>query len=102
MFVGCDGSALRVRWTVAPLIRDGEWIGGIVSVRDLTAQKRSEEALGVMAGTIRSTGVAFLRQLVETLAHAIERTMRSVFDLFPVGIAPGPLPVVGRMGRWNR
>ena len=72
VFVGCDGSALRVRWTVAPLIRDGEWIGGIVSVRDLTAQKRSEEALGVMAGTIRSTGVAFLRQLVETLAHAIE------------------------------
>lgn len=71
VFVRNNGSTVQVSWIAAPLIRRGEWVGGLVSVRDLTAQKRNEEALGVLAGTTRATGVAFLRELVETLARSI-------------------------------
>ena len=70
-FVSANGSLLRVRWNHVPRSSHGDWIGGILSVRDLTAQKRNEEVLRLMAPITRLTGTAFLQELVETLAQTI-------------------------------
>ncbi|ULA61433.1 MAG: hypothetical protein LZF60_330044 [Nitrospira sp.] len=71
VFVSAAGSLLQVRWNHAPRSFQGDWIGGIVSVRDLTTQKRNEEVLSLMAPTTRLTGTAFLQELVENLAETI-------------------------------
>ena len=69
VFVTTTGSFLQVRWNYVPRSSHEDWAGGIVSVRDLTAQKRNEEVLRVMAPTTRLTGTAFLQELVESLAR---------------------------------
>ncbi|HNV25116.1 MAG TPA: PAS domain S-box protein, partial [Nitrospira sp.] len=69
VFVTTTGSFLQVRWNYVPRSSHEAWAGGIVSVRDLTAQKRNEEVLRVMAPTTRLTGTAFLQELVESLAR---------------------------------
>jgi PAS domain S-box-containing protein len=71
VFVNIHGSVLQVSWNHVPRTSHGDWVGGIVSVRDLTKQKRNEEVMGLMARTTRLTGMAFLQELVETLAHTI-------------------------------
>ncbi|MGC3972880.1 MAG: PAS domain S-box protein [Nitrospira sp.] len=71
VFVTGNGSLLQVRWNHVPRSSHGDWIGGVVAVRDVTIQKRNEEVLRLMAPTTRLTGIAFLQELVETLAKTI-------------------------------
>jgi PAS domain S-box-containing protein len=99
VFVRNNGSTVQVSWIAAPLIRRGEWVGGLVSVRDLTAQKRNEEALGVLAGTTRATGVAFLRELVDTLARSIGGGIRVLYSP-PAGAGARDQAVAGSWAGW--
>ncbi len=71
VFMNSHGSFLQVRWNHVPRFFRGDRIGGIVSVRDLTVQKRNEEVLRLMARTTRLTGKAFLQELIETLARTV-------------------------------
>ncbi|MBX3236330.1 MAG: PAS domain S-box protein [Nitrospiraceae bacterium] len=69
-FVKKDGSIAHVSWTIGPLSQGEQCVGHFLTVRDITLQKRKEEVLRLIAGTRQSTGMAFLQELVETLARA--------------------------------
>ncbi|MBS0169187.1 MAG: PAS domain S-box protein [Nitrospira sp.] len=74
VFVSHDGSGVLVSWIAAPFVRGGDLRGTIVSVRNRMAEKRNEEALHVMGGASRATGVTFLQELVETLTRSLGAT----------------------------
>ncbi|MDQ3143611.1 MAG: PAS domain-containing protein, partial [Pseudomonadota bacterium] len=64
LFFRLDGSPVPVEYWVAPIIRDGEHIGAICTVLDLTQRKAAETAL--------RESEARLRELNETLEQRVE------------------------------
>ncbi|MCW5800271.1 MAG: PAS domain S-box protein [Nitrospira sp.] len=98
VFVSTHG-ALHVRWNYVPRSSQGDWIGGIVSVRDLTMQKRNEEVLRLMAPTTRLTGTAFLQELVETLARTIGADYGFCLRMLPEGARAQSVAGWGPEGR---
>ncbi len=99
LFVNAHGSFLQVRWSYVPRFSRGDWVGGILSVRDLTKQKRNEEILGLMARMTRLTGMAFLEELVETLARMIGADYGYCLRMLPGGRRAQSLAGWGPEGR---
>lgn len=99
VFVNARGGVLQVRWSHVPRFSRGQRVGGILSVRDLTKQKRTEESLSLMAGTTRLTGMGFLQELMEALAHMVDADYVYCLRMLPGGRRAQSLAGRGPEGR---
>jgi two-component system, NtrC family, sensor kinase len=70
-----NGHPLMVEYTSAPLIEDGEVTGAVVSFRDISERKRTEEALRVTE-KLATTG-----RMAATIAHEINNPLEAVTNL---------------------
>jgi two-component system, NtrC family, sensor kinase len=74
-FARPDGSSMMVEYTSAPLIEEGRVTGTVVSFRDITERRRTEEALRVTE-KLASTG-----RMAATIAHEINNPLEAVTNL---------------------
>ncbi len=70
-----DGSLLDVEMSAQPILVEGELRGAVVTFRDMTQARRSEEALR------RSEKLAAVGQLASSIAHEINNPLESVINL---------------------
>ncbi len=69
-----DGKPVAVSYSVSPMVHDGQNVGAVITCTDITARKRSEEKLHVLASELAQTDRR-KNEFLATLAHELRNPL---------------------------